>query len=79
MRMLDVLTDKPLNNLILYLTVSEARELRSSLDDLIKNSSNNHAHISSEDYQKELTVCLYDAANLNGLNERSRKLILDDR
>ena len=78
MRILDVLTNKSSSNLILYLTESEARELSSSLNELIRNSSNNHSHISSDDYQKELSVCLYDPNKLNGFNERSKKLIIDD-
>lgn len=79
MRILDENSDKSLENVILYLTQSEASELRDALDDLLKNPLNNHVHISNENYQKEITVCLYDVNNLDDFNKRSKKLILDDK
>jgi hypothetical protein len=79
MRILDESADKSLNNVILYLTLSEASELRDSLDDLLKKSSNNHAHIANENFQKELTVCIYDVENLKGFDERSIDLIVNDK
>jgi hypothetical protein len=36
-----------------------------------------HLHVSEETYQREVTVLLYDETNVNTLNERSRKLILE--
>jgi len=79
MRILDETSDKSLKNLILYLTFNEASELRDSLDELLKKPLNNHAHISNENFQKEITVCIYDIDNLKGFNERSRKLIVNDQ
>jgi len=78
MRILDESSDKSLNRIILYLTLSEAMELRDGLDDLIKNPSNNHTHVSSEDFNKETTVCVYDVNDLNLFNKRSIDLILND-
>jgi len=79
MRILDQDSDKPLNEVILYLTHAEAVELRDSLNSLLDKLSNDHAHISDENYQRELTVCIYDIKNLFGFNERSKKLILHDQ
>lgn len=79
MRILDEISDKSLENVILYLTFAEASELRDSLDELLKKPLNNHAHISSENFQKELTICIYDMDNLNGFDERSVNLIIKDQ
>jgi len=67
---------KALDNVLLFLTVEEAKELRHDLDDLLKKKpSTGHAHIPDADYKRELTICVYDANDLDGLDERSRKLI----
>lgn len=79
MRILDEISDKSLENIILYLTLAEASELRDSLDELLNKPLNNHAHISSENFQKEITVCIYDMDNLKGFNQRSIDLIKDDQ
>jgi GGDEF domain-containing protein len=79
MRILDEISDKSLENIILYLTFSEASELRDSLDDILKKPVNNHIHISSENIQKEITVCIYDINNLKGFNKRSMDLIIKDK
>lgn len=79
MRILDEISNKSLENVILYLTFPEALELRDSLNDLLEKPLNNHAHVSNEDFQKELTVCIYNVDNLEGFNERSVDLILNDK
>ncbi len=79
MRILDETSDKSLENTTLYLTFMEASHLRDSLNQLLKEPLNNHAHISSEDYQKEITVCIYDVNNLQGFSERSKNLIVNDQ
>lgn len=79
MRLLDEISDKSLKKVVLYLTCSEALELKDSLDDLLKKPLNNHAHISCEDFTKEITVCIYDIDNLKGFNERSMELIINDQ
>ena len=79
MRILNELTDKSLENITLYLTMSEALKLRDGLNDLLKKPMNNHIHVSNEDFQKEVTICIYDINNLNGFDQRSVDLIKDDR
>ncbi len=78
MRILDEIADKSLESVIVYLTLSEATELRDSIDELLKKPINNHNHVSSENFQKEITICIYDANNLNGFDERSKNLILNE-
>lgn len=79
MRILDQISDKSLDNIALYLTFSQASELRDSLNELLKNPLNNHAHIPNEDFQKEITVCVYDQNKLEDFNERSINLIVNDQ
>lgn len=79
MRILDEISDKSLKNVILYLTLAEATELKNDLDELLKKPLNNHVHISNENFQKEITVCIYDMENLKGFNERSLNLIINDQ
>ena len=75
MRILDDDTDRSIQTIILYLTKSEAEELRDSLNLLLEDSSPRHEHVSSEDHRRELTVCIYDSNSLESFDERSRKLI----
>lgn len=42
--------------LYVELSIADARELRGALDDLIADPSGGHYHLSSSDYQSELTV-----------------------
>ena len=79
MRILDEISDKSLSNVTLYLTFLEASELRDSLEEILKKPLNNHTHVSSENFQKEITVCIYDTNNLVGFNQRSIDLIINDK
>lgn len=78
MRILDQNSGKSLENVTLYLTTAEAMELRDSVNEIINRTLNNHAHISDENFQKEITVCIYEINNLKGLDERSINLILNN-
>ncbi|HRD56297.1 MAG TPA: hypothetical protein PLC42_07885 [Parachlamydiaceae bacterium] len=79
MRILDEISNNSLDNITIYLTSAEAKELRDSIDDLLKKPLNNHAHISDESFKKEITICIYNVNNLNGFNERSLDLIINDK
>ncbi len=79
MRILDLDSDKSLSDVILYLTDLEAIELRNYLNHIIEKPLNNHSHLSTDDYQKELTICIYDTNNLEGFNKRSIDLIINDQ
>ncbi|CAI4033143.1 hypothetical protein DNFV4_03576 [Nitrospira tepida] len=78
MRLLDQRGDRKLDSVTIYLTADEARELRNDLDRLLANPQEHHAHVMSEDYRKEITVSIYDEANLEGFDARSKKLIRED-
>jgi hypothetical protein len=80
MRILDADKDVACNRATLFLTRSEASELRDAIEALLDASeSGRHEHISGEDVDSELTVCLYRHDDLTGLDERSRTLILQNR
>jgi hypothetical protein len=78
MRILDQDNDRPVNAVTLYLTKSEASELRDSLEDILADPVGRHEHTSSNDYAKEITVCIYDLDHLASFDERSKRLILED-
>ena len=81
MRIYNADTDKKVNNVILYLTSDEAKELKDSLEDLLStDKKNSHQHIPDRDndFKREITVCIYREDDLSSFNERSKKLILND-
>ena len=78
MRIYNADTDKKANNVILYLTPEEAKEMKDSLEALLKNEKHHHEHIPDSDFKKEITVCIYRKDNLSSFDERSKKLILYD-
>ena len=78
MRLLNQDDDKPLHRVLILLTQPEALELRDSLDLLFENSVGRHEHISSQDYQKEITIGIYEERKPEGFDERSRILIARD-
>jgi hypothetical protein len=78
MRILDEKNDKAVQAVMLFLRPSEAAELRDSLTALLEGGLGGHEHVSSDDYQKEVTVCLYDEGHLEGMDERSKRLIRED-
>ena len=79
MRILDLERDRKLDNIILYLTPSEAGELRDSLEVLLRGP-HGHYHIPSLDFRKEITICMYDPDSPPdpSFDERSKRLILHD-
>lgn len=77
MRILNSDQDVACNYATLFLTRSEAMELRDALEALLADqSAGRHEHVNGEEIEHEITVCLYDVRHLDGLDERSRKLIL---
>jgi hypothetical protein len=78
LRILDEESDKKLDRVCVYLTKEEAVQLRGYLNQLLDNPGLHHSHLSSSDYRKEVTVCIYTNDNLSAFDERSRKLILND-
>lgn len=60
MRIEDLEAKKQVNLIELCLTRSEAQELRDDLDTLLTDGGDRHEHVSSADYQTELTVWISD-------------------
>ncbi len=79
MRILDMKRDCKLDDVTLYLARSEAEELRDSLVALLRDPYG-HQHMPSQDFEKEITICLYDPDSPPdpSFDERSKKLILHD-
>lgn len=80
MRIHDQVGDKSLDRVALFLTPSEAKELKDDLESILgKPAGTDHVHIPGDSYEKEITVCTYDVADLSGFAPRARKLILEDQ
>jgi len=71
--------NKKLDEVSLFLTKDEARQLQGYIEEMLDNSENHHFHLSTDDFQKEITICLYDQSQLEGFNSRVRKLIIEDK
>ena len=79
MRILNEDEDKALGGVTLFLTMSEASELRDSLNGMLADPiGHDHEHVSSNDYKKEVTVCIYSADNPDQFDDRSKRLIIED-
>jgi len=49
------------DSIVIYLKPAEAKHLRDSLNDILKDQTpGRHHHVSSEDYQREITVLISD-------------------
>ncbi|HBS52346.1 MAG TPA: hypothetical protein DEA62_05165, partial [Coxiellaceae bacterium] len=78
MRILDIESSKALSNICVYLTLSEAKDLMSSIENLLEDRLEHHVHIHDNVYQHEITVTIYNENELSSFDERSRKLISED-
>jgi hypothetical protein len=80
MRILDNTNDKSLSDIMLLLTIDEAKELRDAIETLLlQQNKNDHSHINDFDSSKELTVSLYEQSQIDGFNERIQLLIKQDK
>ena len=79
MRILDESSDKKLDRVSIFLTKEEAIQLKGYLNQLLDNPKLQHSHFSSSDFQKEITICLYDEQDLEHFNNRSKILIKEDK
>ena len=78
MRILDDDSNKKLDRISLFLTKNEALHLIGYLEQLIASKKSDHSHLMSEDYQKEVTLCLYEPTKVENFHPRIQKLILYD-
>ena len=75
MRILNSELNTPIDNVGIYLTRDEAKQLRDYLEQLLEEPELHHIHVNDENYEYEITVSVYDQNNLESFDERSRKLI----
>lgn len=62
-------TGRELKNILISLDLDEAKELMTSLEDLIKNPEGNHSHVPSRDCSRELTVHIYNSSRASNKAE----------
>lgn len=80
MRIYDQSGDKALHEVILFLTMPEAKELLDALEQMVEDpSKHHHEHIDDREYAHEITVAIYDEGNLRGFDARSIRLIREDK
>lgn len=61
------------------MTRDEAKEMKSALEAMLKdNKKYHHVHIPDHDFEREITVCIYQEDDLSSFNERSKKIILQN-
>jgi hypothetical protein len=78
MRILDEARDAAIANITLLLTRAEASEMRDALETLLADESR-HEHVSSKDYDKEVSLAIYNDETLQRFNDRCRRLIRQDK
>lgn len=79
MRILDKNNDIALKDITLLLTVTEASELRDSLNCMLKEIDyNRHEHINDSGFEHEIVIALYSDNEISSFHERIQKLILND-
>lgn len=68
--------------MVIHLTLSEAAELRDSLESLLtETKSSRHEHVSSEDYKKEITILISEekiteeTGGSSGVRSRGSELV----
>ena len=76
MRMLDQDASKAVDPLLIMLTKSDAQILIGYLNDLLQKGVGSHVHFPEEpDYQREITLGLYDPQDLSCFSEQIKNLI----
>jgi hypothetical protein len=78
MRILDDEADEKLDSVSIFLTKDEMQQLIGYAKQLIEHSSD-HQHLSSNDYQKEITICIYNPENPGKFSPRVERLLRDDQ
>ena len=65
-----------LDRVTLFLTDREMKEMIGYLVDLIGKNDDSHHHVSSENYDREITITRFDPENAGFLDEFSREIVL---
>lgn len=77
MYIVDDETDKSLSSVTVLLNKTELQELIGYAEQLLENPSSQHHHISSVDYQKEITICFFDPEKIDEFSPNIQKIIRD--
>ena len=73
-------SNKSIQDILLLLTKEEAIELLDGLDKLINSEKKrNHVHINDFDFDKEITIAIYNDNNIEEFDERVQRLLLYDK
>lgn len=62
----------------LCLTPAEARELANSAAELVDHPEKHHHHVSSSDFQTEITVAVYTRSNISGFAQDLQDILRDE-
>ena len=79
MRILNYADDAPLDNICIYLTIAEAKAMVGYLEQLVAEPGEQHFHLSDDEYQREITLTVYQTSGLEQYDERSRRLIAEGK
>lgn len=75
MRILDETRDAATNRVTVFLTHSEASELQDMLEALLRGDVDQHIHVADSEFEREITIALYNDADLGQFSERARRII----
>lgn len=74
--------DKSFDEIFIYLTPNEIKELIGHLEHLVQHPQNHHFHlceINLNRVEREITFSIYTNDNINEFDERSRKLLIEGK
>jgi hypothetical protein len=74
-RIYDPQSKKALDNITLFLTPAEAKELADSAADLATHPDKQHHHIPDAEHTREITVAVYTPENRAHFDAESRRII----
>lgn len=80
MRILDQDKDKKINDVLLLLTCSEASELKDELERLLASSQkDDHGHVNDIEFEREISIAIYNENNIEGFDDRIKRLLTEDK
>lgn len=79
MRILNQADNAPLSSITVYLTAAEALQAIGYLEQMLAEPRQHHFHLNDDEYRRELTLAVYQPGNLDHYDERSRKLIAEEK
>jgi len=77
MKILNTDTNSPTKNICIYLTSAEALQMLGYLEQLVAEPDE-HYHLNDEDFEREISLVIYNPNDLSGFDARSKRLIEND-